>query len=132
MWISAAVVTAGPSLAASGVLAAAGLLLAVAGAAADPAGRLLASPAALLLLAVAGRDLLLRPALRANAAGIVVVTGLRRRAVAWTEVERVQVVTDRRAPLLELDLGDTLVLLSRLRLGRPPEAVAAELSALQR
>ncbi len=132
MWISAAVVTAGPSLAASGVLAAAGLLLAVAGAAADPAGRLLASPAALLLLAVAGRDLLLRPALRADAAGIVVVTGLRRRAVAWTEVERVQVVTDRRAPLLELDLGDTLVLLSRLRLGRPPEAVAAELSALQR
>ncbi|MDP9497853.1 MAG: PH domain-containing protein, partial [Actinomycetota bacterium] len=86
----------------------------------------------LLLLAVAGRDLLLRPALRADAAGIVVVTGLRRRAVAWTEVERVQVVTDRRAPLLELDLGDTLVLLSRLRLGRPPEAVAAELSALQR
>ncbi len=132
MWISAAVVTAGPSLAASGVLAAAGLLLAVAGAAADPAGRLLASPAALLLLAVAGRDLLLRPALRADAAGIVVVTGLRRRAVAWAEVERVRVVTDRRAPLLELDLGDTLVLLSRLRLGRPPEAVAAELSALQR
>lgn len=125
-------VTAGPSVVASGVLAAAGLLLAVTGAAADPTGRLLAWPAALLLLAVAGRDLLLRPALCADSAGIEVVTGLRRRAVAWADVERVRVVTDRRAPLLELDLGDTLVLLSRLRLGRPPHAVPAELSALQR
>lgn len=123
-------VTAGPAPAASGVLVAAGLLLVGVGATADPAGRLLAWPAALLLLAVAGRDLLLRPVLRADAAGVEVVTGLRRRAVAWSDVERVRVVTDRRAPLLELDLGDTLVLLSRLRLGRPPEAVAAELSAL--
>ena len=125
-------VTAGPSLRASGALLTAGLVLAAVGALSDPAGRLLTWPAALALLGLGLRDLLLRPALRADPEGVMIVTGVRRRTLPWRQVERIRVVTERRAPLLELDLGDTLVLLSRLRLGRPPAAVAAELSALQR
>ena len=39
-------------------------------------------------------------------------------------------ITDRRTPLLELDLGDTLVVLARGRLGRPPQDVLAELQEI--
>ena len=48
------------------------------------------------------------------------VTGWRRVRAAWPEVERMRVVRDRRAELLELDLGHTVVLLSRTRMDRLP------------
>jgi hypothetical protein len=41
------------------------------------------------------------------------------------------VLRDRRAELLELDVGRTVVLLSRLRLGRLPEDVLADLQAVR-
>ena len=125
-------VTAGPpSTAPVALLLAAGALLLL-GRVADAGGRVLAWPAAALLAGAALRDLLLRPVLSAGPAGLQVVTGLRRRSVPWSAVERLRVVRDRRTPLLEIDLGDTLVVLSRFRLGRPPEDVLSELSALQR
>lgn len=117
-----------PSAALSLLAGAAGL--AVVAVLADPAGRLLAVPAALVLVAVALRDVLLRPVLAAGPEGITVVVGLRRRSVAWHSVGRVRVITDRRTPLLELDLGDTLVVLARGRLGRPPQDVLAELQEI--
>ncbi len=113
------------------LLLAAGALVLL-GAVADAGGRVLAWPAAALLAGCALRDLLLRPVLQAGPAGLQVVTGLRRRSVPWSSVERLRVVRDRRTPLLEIDLGDTLVVLSRFRLGRAPEDVLSELSALQR
>ena len=97
----------------------------------DSAGRVLALPAALLLAAAAARELVLQPVLRADPDGLEVVVGLRRHRVAWDDVERLRVVRDRRTPLLEIDLGSTLVVLSRARLGRSPDDVLAELSALQ-
>jgi len=120
-------VEAGPgSLAVLAVLTGA-LTLAGLAALADPAGRLLAGVGA-AVAAVAGlRDLLLRPVLRADRTGVDVVSGVRRLHADWAQVEQLRVVTDRRAPLLELDLGGPVVVLSRLRLGRPPAAVLAEL-----
>ena len=120
-------VTAGPARSQSAALAAAGLLLVLAGLSADAGGRVLSWPAAALLLLTAVRDLVLGPALSADDSGLVVVTGWRRTALAWPSVERLRVVTDRRAPLLEVDAGERLVLLSRWRLGRPPAAVLDEL-----
>jgi hypothetical protein len=125
------VVTAGPARSTAALLLlAAGVLLAVA-LAADPAGSLLAGPAAVLLGGLALRDLLLRPVLRAGPEGLEVVTGLRRRRLPWSAVEGLRVVTDRRTALLELDLGSSLVVLPRARLGRAPQQVLDELSAVR-
>jgi hypothetical protein len=107
--------------------AAAGLLGAAF--AVDPVGRVLVAPAVVLLAVLGARDLLLRPTLTAGHEGLLVVDGFRRRAVRWPELARARVVTDRRAPLLELDLGDTVVVLSRRRLGQPPALALAELEA---
>ena len=126
-----AVLTAGPSrLITATLLTGAGVLTVVA-LLADPAGQLLALPAALVLAALAVRDLTLRPVLLVDEGGVVVVIGLRRRRVPWDRVEEVRVVRDRRTPLLEIDLTDEVVVLSRLRLGRSPDDVLAELLALQ-
>ena len=95
---------------------------------ADPAGRVLLVPAGVLLALLAARDLLLRPVLEADTAGLSVVDGWRRRPLAWSQVEAVRLVTDRRVPLLELDLGRRVVVLSRRRLGRPPTEVVDELT----
>jgi hypothetical protein len=113
-----------------GLLAFAGIL-AVTAALSDPAGRLLTVPAAVAVLAIGIRDLRSGPLLRADAAGLEVLQGLRRVRAPWAQVERMRVVRDRRAELLELDLGGTIALLSRQRLGRLPESVLADLQALR-
>lgn len=97
---------------------------------ADAGGRVLAWPAAALLAAAALRDLVLGPALRADGRQVAVVTGWRTTTVPWSGVDRLRVVTDRRAPLLEIDAGADLLLLSRWRLGRPPAVVLDELRAV--
>ncbi|MDT7544925.1 MAG: hypothetical protein QOE99_1035 [Actinomycetota bacterium] len=109
-----------------GLLAFAGVL-AVVTLLSDPAGRLLTAPAAVAVLALGIRDLRSGPLLRADAEGVEVQQGLRRIRVAWARVERMRVVRDRRTELLELDLGSTLALLSRQRLGRYPDEVLADL-----
>jgi len=126
------VVTAGPSRGSCVALLAGAVLLVVLGLAGDPGGRVLAWPAAALLVLVALRDLALRPALRADHEGVEVVTGLRRRWTPWQQVEGLRVVTDRRTPLLEVDVGATVLVLPRRRLGRPPALVLEELLELQR
>lgn len=97
----------------------------------DSGGRLLAVPAAIGVLAVAIRDLVSDPLLQADGYGIVVLQGLRHRRAAWSRVERMRVVQDRRTKVLELDLGSTLVLLSRQRLGRHPDDVLTDLLAVR-
>ena len=98
---------------------------------ADAAGRVLLTPAGLVLIVLGLRDLLLRPVLSADPVGITLVDGWTRREAAWSEVLGLRVVTDRRIPVLELDLADGLVVLSRRRLGRPPSEVLAELVAIR-
>lgn len=113
-----------------GLLLLAGALAAVA-ATSDPAGQLLAGPAALVALALAVRDLVLRPVLQAGPDGLTVVQGVRRHTARWADVHRLRVVTDRRAPLLEVDLEERVLVLSRGRLGRSPYEVLAELEAVR-
>ena len=98
---------------------------------ADAGGRLLVVPVVLALVAAALRELLAGPALRADTSGLDVVVGAHRQQVRWHEVAGMQVVRDRRATLLELDLGDRVVVLGPLRLGRSPGSVLADLLALQ-
>ncbi len=109
---------------------------AVAGAAAtDPAlGRLLAAVAAVLLLGGGLRDLVVRPVVAADTAGLRVVDGLGRRRIPWAAVRiGVDGATRRgiRSEALELDLGEHLVLVPSRRLGAPAATVAAELARLR-
>jgi hypothetical protein len=97
----------------------------------DAAGRLLTAPAALITLALALRDLVSGPVLRADAAGVAVLQGVRTLHADWSQVERMRVVKDRRTEMLELDLGTTIALLSRHRLGSYPAEVLTELLALR-
>jgi len=123
-------VSAGPSRLHTWTLVVGSLALAVGGLRGDPGSRVLAWPAAVLLLLAAGRDLALGPALQADAGGLVVIAGLRRVVVPWARVERLRLVTDRRTPVLEVDAGDRLLLLTRWRLGRSPAQVLDELRSL--
>ena len=113
-----------------GLLALAGVLVVVT-LLSDAAGRLLTAPAAVAALVLGLRDLRSGPVLVADPSGVQVRHGWRRVAATWPEVERMRVLRDRRTELLELDLGRTVVLLSRLRLGRLPEDVLADLQAIR-
>ncbi len=107
------------------------MALAVVAVLSDAAGQLLAVPAALVALALAVRDAVLRPVLEAGPDGLTAVQGVRRHTARWDQVAALRVVTDRRAPLLEIDLDDRVLLLSRNRLGRSPHAVLEELQAVR-
>ena len=98
---------------------------------ADPAGRVLTLPAALLLLALVVRDLTRGPVLQAGPDGLSVLTGWRRVHAPWAAVVAMTVQTHRRTPVLDLDLGETVVVLGRGRLGRPPSEVLQQLRVIQ-
>jgi hypothetical protein len=120
-------------------LAVVGLGLALAVLALDAAGRILVGAAALLLLGLAARDLLVRPRLSAGPDGLVVRTLSGRRELAWQDL-RVQVRTTRRFGMasraLELDTAagpddaGVLVLLGRRDLGADPDEVARRLQEM--
>lgn len=112
------------------LLAGAVVLAAVTGVA-DAGGRLLAAPAALLALVLAVRELRGGALLRADREGVVVRQGWRTVSAGWDRVERLRVVKDRRAELLEIDVGATVLVLSRQRLGRYPADVLDDLQALR-
>jgi hypothetical protein len=97
----------------------------------DRLGWVLAVPVAGACLAAVTRDVLLRPTLQADADGVTVVDGVRRVRAGWDEVERLRTVRDRRAPLLELDLGTRVVVLPARRLGAPVDEVLAALEELR-
>lgn len=112
------------------------LVLAVAFSQGDPVQWFLAIVVAIGLTGWALRDLLRPVRLTADQEGVTVVAGLlRRRRLAWAEIERVRV--DRRerlglrSELLELDAGDELYLFSVHELGAEPEEVAAALAELR-
>ena len=109
---------------------AAGLVV-IAAAGLDHLGLVLALPAAALLAGLGARDLVLRPTLHADDHGLVVMSGLRRIEAVWGDVERLRVVTDRRAPLLEIDIGTAVVVLPRRRLGVAPYLVLEQLERLK-
>ncbi|SFL62890.1 PH domain-containing protein [Geodermatophilus ruber] len=121
------------------VLAAAGVVLGVVAVLLDPLGRLLVGGAALLLVALAARDRLLRPRLSAGPAGVAVRTLTGTVRLPWPQL-RVGVRETRRlgvrSRLLELDTAagpdddGMLILLGRRDLGAPPEEVARALQDL--
>jgi hypothetical protein len=112
------------------------LVLAAAFGRRDPVQWFLAIVTAIGLTGWALRDLLRPVRLTADQEGVTVVAGLlRRRRLAWAEIERVRV--DRRerlglrSELLEVDAGDALYLFSVNELGAEPEEVAAALAELR-
>lgn len=119
--------TYAPARLASSLLLLAGVALLALVVPAPPLGRVLIVPAALAVTALGLRDLLAFPTLEADAAGITVA----RQTYAWMDVAGVRVITDRRTPLLELDLDHTLVVLSRRRLGLAPYLVLEQLDSLR-
>ncbi|MCW2496231.1 PH domain-containing protein [Jatrophihabitans sp.] len=94
----------------------------------DKPGQLLAALAAGLLAAYAVTDLIFSPRLVVDAAGVRVNTPLLRRTFAWDEIEALRSDARQRMGLrsvtLEIDAGDTLVIMSRRSLGELPETVA--------
>jgi len=113
-----------------GLTAAAAALLAVAVAVAtsDDSGRLLAGIAAVVLVSVAGNDLIFAPRLEASADGMAIRSPTVWRTLPWTEIDSIRVDERSRLGLasrtLEIDAGDVLVVLSRHALGADPREVA--------
>jgi hypothetical protein len=128
-----------PRIGETAALGAVGVGLALAVVAVDAAGRLLVGAAALLVLLLTARDLLVRPRLAAGPHGLVVRTLGGRSELPWPGL-RVQVRTTRRFGIsnrvLELDTASgpddagVLVLLGRRDLGTDPEEVARTLRGL--
>lgn len=118
---------------ATGVAAA--VAVAVAIAASDAPGRLLAAVAVVVLLGYALSDLVFAPRLVADADGLTVRSPTVRAALAWAAVDDVHADArsrfDLRSTSLEIDAGETLVVLTRRALGARPEDVAALVNALR-
>jgi hypothetical protein len=91
--------------------------------------------AAIGLLALVVVDVLLRPRLAADPGGLQVRTLAVRRRLPWSALRRVDVDERARygltARTLELDAGDTLVVLGRRALGEDPRDVADALARIR-
>ena len=128
-----------PRVPETGALVAIGVALALGVLVVDAIGRALVGAAALLVLALAVRDVVARPRLTAGPDGVDVRTGLARRHLPWPGL-RVRVRETRRWGLrgrtLELDTASgpdddgVLVVLGRRDLGTDPQEVARALLAL--
>jgi Bacterial PH domain len=112
------------------------IVLAVAFGRRDPVQWFLAIAAAIGLATWAARDLIAPVRLAADHDGVTLVVGFAgHRRLAWAQIERVRM--DRRerlgvrSNLLELDVGDSLYLLSVHDLGADPEEVLRSLLALR-
>jgi hypothetical protein len=91
---------------------------------------------ALLLGCYAARDLLAPVRLTADAEGITVIAGFRRRRrLEWSQIERIRVDEHSRlglrSEMLEIDAGDNLHLLSTYDLNAPVSDVAETLAELR-
>lgn len=119
------------------VAAAVGLLAAVTAVlvTGDPAGRLLAGLAAVVLAGYVLADLVFSPRVVASAAGVIVNSPLTRARLAWPQIEDVRADTRLRFGLrsvtLEIDAGGTLAVLSRRAIGADPEEAAALIRAFR-
>lgn len=119
------------------ILAAIGCVAAVVAAvlANDPAGHVLFSVAALVLLGYVGADLVFRPRLAASAAGLVINTPFTRARLSWDEVTEIRADTRFRRGLrtvtLEIDAGAVLAVFTRRTLGVEPPDAAAQIAAVR-
>lgn len=132
----APVVAFGPSRGLSGACLLGGLLLgALAGLDGDSAGRLLVGLAALVLIGLGGYDILVTPRLVASSTGLTVRTAGHRNQLRWAEIEDVRLDERSRLGLtsatIEIDAGNTLVVLGRHSLGRAPRDAFALVSAFR-
>ena len=128
-----------PRLPETGALVSIGVALALGVLLVDAAGRFLVGAAALLVLALAVRDVVGRPRLTAGPDGVDVRTWIARRHLPWPGL-RVRVRETRRwgvrGRTLELDTAagpdddGVLVILGRRDLGTDPEDVARALREL--
>ncbi|MDQ6850622.1 MAG: PH domain-containing protein [Actinomycetota bacterium] len=111
-------------------LAAAGIVVAIALAltTGDRPGRLIWALAAVVLTAYTVSDLMFAPRLAVDATGLRVRSPTARAELAWTQLDGVRADARTRYGLrsvtLEIDAGDTLIVLSRRALGAAPELVA--------
>ena len=113
----------------------AGLVVLLLAVLADPAGRLLLGVAAVGLLTVGTADLLLRPRLSADRAGIQIRTLASRYRLPWSAIGRVKVDEHTRYGLtsrtLELEAGELFVVLGKRTLGADPRDVADVLARIR-
>jgi hypothetical protein len=113
----------------------AGLVVLLLALLADPAGRLLLGVAAFGLLAIGAADLLLRPRLAADRAGVQVRTLASRHRLPWSAIRRVDVDEHTRYGLtsraLELEAGELFVVLGKRTLGADPRDVADTLARIR-
>ena len=112
------------------------VLLVVAFGGEDPVQWFVAIVVAATLTGWAVRDLIAPVRLSADTSGVTMVVGfLRRRHVAWPQIDRIRVDSRERMGLrnrlLEIDAGDSLHLFSEHELGTDPEEVAEALNALR-
>jgi hypothetical protein len=124
-----------PRPAETAAAAAGALIAAVLAVTSDVAGRLLFGIGALCLASLVVTDLMLRPRLRADSTTLEVRTLAVRRRLPWSAVEQVRVDEHSRYGLLtrtlEVDTGDSLVVLGRRSLGADPRDVAEALRQLR-
>jgi hypothetical protein len=101
----------------------------------DPAGHVLFSVGAILLLGYVGTDLVFRPRLTASPSGIVINSPFTRARLSWEEVTEVRADTRFRRGLrtvtLEIDAGAVLAVFTRRTLGVEPEDAAARIQAVR-
>ena len=123
-----------PRPAETAVTLAAGLVMAGLGFTVDPTGRWLVWAAAALLFGIAAVDLLLRPRLRADGAGLTVRSMSGGRSASWSQIE-MSLRSDQRfgrsVPSLELDIEDDLIIFGRRELGADPTQVLQQLTELR-
>lgn len=113
------------------------MVIALAALRGDAGFALLGGIAALVLTALAVRDILVPVRLAADREGITVVSGIAgTQRILWPEIERIRLYKSRRlgipSRLLEIDTGDSLCLLSTHDLGASPEEVERELREIRR
>jgi hypothetical protein len=101
----------------------------------DPAGHVLFSVAAVVLLGYVAADLVFRPRLTASPAGIVINTPFTRARLSWDEVTEVRADTRFRRGLrtvtLEIDAGAVLAVFTRRTLGVEPADAATRIAAVR-
>jgi len=101
----------------------------------DPAGHVLFSAAAIVMLGYVATDLVFRPRLTASADGLVVNTPFARARLSWDEVTDVRADTRFRRGLrsvtLEVDAGAVLAVFTRRTLGVEPAEAAARIAAVR-
>lgn len=102
----------------------------------DPPTLAFAGAAALLLTVLAIRDRVAQVRLSASADGLTVVHGFAgRRTVPWSKINAVRVEQaarrGRSTPMLEIDAGDSVYLLSGRELGAEPGDVLAALDVIR-